>query len=159
MTIKREDFLAGALCILLGAGFALYALFTLKVGTPSKMGSGFFPVMLGGLLTVLGLAIGFKSIGGPTAEAEVSEEPLPGSVPWRAIVTLTIAPVIFALTVRNLGLALATALCVAIVCFASPRMTLRMGIGVTVGLTIICVGVFSYGLKLSLPLLPAFMVG
>lgn len=159
MTIKREDILAGALCVLLGGGFALYALFTLKVGTPSKMGSGFFPVMLGGLLAVLGLAIGFKSIVRPAAEAEASGEPISEPVPWRAIVTLTMAPVIFALTVRSLGLALATALCVAIVCFASPRMTLRMGLGVTIGLTIICVGVFSYGLKLSLPLLPAFMVG
>ncbi len=159
MIIKREDFLAGAFCVLLGAGFVLYALVTLKVGTPSKMGSGFFPVMLGGLLALLGLVMGFRSFSRVAAEAAASEEPPLGPLPWRAIVTLTIAPIVFAMTVRSLGLALATALCVGIVCFASPRMTLRMALGVIVGLTIICVGVFSFGLKLTLPLLPTFMVG
>ncbi|KQX35279.1 hypothetical protein ASD04_14640 [Devosia sp. Root436] len=156
MVLKREDVLTGGLCVLLGAGFAIYALVTLKVGTPSKMGSGFFPVMLGGLLAALGLVIGFRSLTNPGAEIAPDEEPL-GAIPWRAIVTLTLAPILFAATVRGLGLALATALCVGVVCFASPRMTLKMAIGVTIGLTILCVAVFSFGLRLSLPLLPTFM--
>ncbi|WP_338608686.1 tripartite tricarboxylate transporter TctB family protein [Pelagibacterium nitratireducens] len=159
MVFKREDLLAGGLCVLLGAGFALYALFTLNIGTPSRMGSGFFPVMLGVLLAVLGLAIGLRSFASPHTEAVVGDEDAPGPVPWRAIVTIALAPILFAVTVRELGLALATAICVGVVCFASPRMTVRMGIGVTVGLTILCVAVFSFGLHLPLPLLPTFITG
>jgi hypothetical protein len=159
VTLKREDLLAGGLCILIGGGFAIYALLTLKVGTPSQMGSGFFPVMLGGLLALLGLVMAIRSFTADAAEAVVSDEPQLGPLPWRAIVTLSIAPIIFATTVRTLGLALATALCVGIVCLASPRMTPRMALGVVVGLTVICVGVFSFGLKLSLPLLPTFIAG
>lgn len=158
MTLKREDFLTGAFCVLVGTSFALYAFMTLKVGTPSNMGSGFFPVMLGCLLALLGLVIGFRSISSLGTDVASDEPPL-GPLPWRAIVTLTIAPVVFAVTVRTLGLAFSTALTVGIVCFASPRMTLRMALGVIVSLTVICVGVFSFGLKLSLPLLPSFVVG
>lgn len=156
MFLKREDFLAGALCVLLGAGFAIYAWMTLKIGTPSKMGSGFFPVMLGGLLAVLGVAMGLRSFLTRTDE---DDEESHGPVPWRAIVILTLAPILFATTVRSLGLALATAVCVAFVCFASARMTIWMAAGVTAGLTILCVAVFSIGLRLPLPLLPAFVGG
>jgi hypothetical protein len=158
MVLKREDLMAGGLCVVLGGGFAIYALLSLKLGTPSRMGSGFFPVVLGGILVVLGLLIAFKPGGDGGAAVGGSEEQA-SPVPWRAIIALTIAPILFAATVRSLGLVLSTALCVAVVCFASRRMTIRMGAGVTVGLTALCVLVFSYGLHLPLPLFPSFIAG
>lgn len=158
MILRRDDLLAGGLCVVLGGGFAIYAMLSLKIGTPSRMGSGFFPIMLGGILLVLGLVIAFKPGGDAEAAAGEPEEPA-GPVPWRAIVPLTVAPVLFAVSARSLGLILSTALCVGVVCLASPRMTIRMGAGVTIGLTILCVLVFSWGLHLPLPLFPSFVAG
>lgn len=159
VVLKREDLLAGALCVLIGMGFALYTLLTLKIGTPSRMGSGFFPLVLGGLLAVLGIAIVIRGAIRTGAITTAEDDVELGPVPWRGIVILALAPVLFALTVRSLGMVLATALCVAVVCFASSRVTMRMAVVVTIGLTTLCVAVFSFGLGVTLPLLPSVMGG
>jgi hypothetical protein len=92
----RKDLLAGAVFMAFGLAFAVTST-TYDIGTALRMGPGFFPLVLGGVLVVLGALI---AISGYLA-ADRSEI---GTVPWRALVLL-------------LGASL-TALCVVIFVYA-----------------------------------------
>jgi hypothetical protein len=78
-------------------------------------------------------------------------EPL-GKIPWRGLVLVLLAPVVFGLTARKLGLVPAILLTVVIAVFASRRTTIMLALMMAAGLTLFCLAVFSYGLRLPLPL-------
>ena len=150
MTFNVKDIGAGLIFIAIGLLFGLGAM-NLELGTPLRMGPGYFPLILAGLLVALGLAIvaygfGHAATGG-------------SAVPWRGLVLILSAPVVFGLTVRGLGLVPALALVVLISSFASRRMSLWLALALTVGLTVFCVLVFSFGLGLPLRLFGPWLGG
>ena len=58
MKIKSpKDFWAGVMFLAFGIFFAVWALTHYQMGTAVRMGPAYFPTMLGGLLTVLGLIV------------------------------------------------------------------------------------------------------
>ena len=62
MNIKsQKDFFSGVLFMGVGVAFALGA-GNYSVGTGARMGPGYFPLMLGILLAVLGIVITFQSL-------------------------------------------------------------------------------------------------
>ncbi|NQW80379.1 MAG: tripartite tricarboxylate transporter TctB family protein [Polaromonas sp.] len=62
MNIKsQKDFFAGLMFMAVGVAFAWGAT-TYSVGTSARMGPGYFPLMLGILLAVLGTAITFNAL-------------------------------------------------------------------------------------------------
>jgi hypothetical protein len=142
-TLNIRDATAGAIFIVIGAAFALGTR-GLDMGTPLKMGPGFFPLMLAGILMLLGLGIVATAFAG-------NGEPV-GTIPWRGLAYLLPAPVAFGMTVQGLGLVGALALAVAISSFASRRATPLLGAVMTLGLTAFCIAVFTYGLGLPLAL-------
>lgn len=142
-SLAVKDMAAGAVFIAIGVFFLVGAL-SLDIGTAFKMGPGYFPLVLSGMLIALGLAI---AIGSLTA----APEPI-GAVPWRGLVLVLVAPIIFGATVRGLGLVAALASAVFVTTFASRKMTLPLAAVLTLALTVFCVVVFSYGLGLPLRL-------
>ena len=143
MQVNTRDAAAGVIFIVFGGLFVLGAL-GLERGTAFRMGPGFFPLVLAGLLIALGLAVIIKSVG--------SMSPAMSAVPWRALALVLSAPVIFGLTVRGLGLLPAVAAVVLISAFASQRVSVRLALILMAGLTGFCVLVFGVGLKLPIPL-------
>jgi hypothetical protein len=141
--INHRDLLLGAIFALIGAGFVI-ASRGLDMGTPQRMGPGLFPLLLAAVLMLLGIAIAAQSFFTP-------EESI-GKVPWRGLVLILAAPVLFGITVRGLGLIGAVVLAIATSTFASQRSGLVLAALLTLGLTIFCVLVFSYGLGLPIPL-------
>ena len=79
--------------------------------------------------------------------------------PWRGIVLVLAAPVVFGLTVRGLGLVPAVMLVALISAFASQRMPVLLAFVLSVALTIFCVVVFSIGLGLPLRLFGPWLLG
>ena len=75
------------------------------------------------------------------------------AVPWRGLVLILAAPVVFGLTVRGLGLLPAIALVALISSFASRRMRPVLAAAITVVLTAFCVLVFNVGLGLPIRLI------
>lgn len=141
----ERDIGAGILFVLAGGFFCLHALVNLKLGTAFRMGPGFFPVLVGGLLLLLGVATLVRGlVSGPAS--------LSGEVSWRAVILITAAPITFGLTVGRLGFLAALALTVALSAYASVRMNLWMAAAVTLVLTVFSALVFSYGLGLPLRL-------
>lgn len=142
-SLNLRDASAGAIFIAIGAVFALGTM-DLDMGSGLKMGPGFFPLALAIVLMLLGLAV----IGVSFATAV---EP-PGPVPWRGVALIILAPVVFGLTIRGLGLVGSVALAAFITSLASRRMGLLTALIVTACLTAFCTGVFHYGLGLPVRL-------
>lgn len=62
MNIKNQkDFFSGLMFMSVGVAFAIGAA-NYSVGTGARMGPGYFPLMLGVLLAVMGMAITFKAL-------------------------------------------------------------------------------------------------
>jgi hypothetical protein len=70
-----------------------------------------------------------------------------------------VAPVLFGLTVRGLGLIPSIAIVVAVSAYASQRMSLKLAVALIAGLTLFCVLVFHYGLGLPLRLVGPWLGG
>lgn len=140
-----KDVAAAALFISFGAFFSLNAFFNLQLGTARQMGPGYFPSLVGLLLVAVGLAIGLRAWR--TAHSSF------GSVNWRGFALICIAPIVFGVTVRSVGLIPAIALAALLSSFASRRMTLTGALALSIGLTAFCVLAFSYYLNLPIPLL------
>jgi Tripartite tricarboxylate transporter TctB family len=143
MSFNVKDLGAGTIFLAIGLLFGVGAMHH-ELGTALRMGPGYFPLLLAGLLVTLGLIIVGYGLG----------HSAPGrlTIPWRGLVLVLAAPVIFGLTVRGLGLAPALALVALISAFASRRMSVSLAVGLSVGLTVFSVLVFSVALGLPLRL-------
>lgn len=148
MQADLKDIAAGLLLLAAALFFGLIGFSQLPLGTSFRMGPGYFPVLLSGLLGVMGLAIAGRAIG---ASAAVSA----GRIPWRGIVLTSGATIGFALLVPRYGLVPALAVAILLSAFASRRMTPALALALTAGLTAFCVLLFRYGLGVPIPLLGA----
>lgn len=141
----KRDIGAGMLFVLAGGFFCFFALDNLRLGTAFRMGPGFFPVLVGAILLLLGVATLVRGLlSGPA--------PLVGGISWRAVVLITLAPVAFGLVLPRLGFLAALALAAGLAAFASVRMHPRMAAAVVLVLTAFSALVFTYGLGLPLRL-------
>ena len=140
LTIDWTDALAGLLFILFGIIFGVQS-FGLEIGTAFRMGPGYFPLVLSGILLLLGAVILARSIHSGNGEAM-------GRLAWRGILFILPAPIFFGLTVRGLGFVPAIFLTTLVAALASFRMRLPWALLLAVGVTIFATLVFSYGLGL-----------
>jgi hypothetical protein len=138
------DILGGSIFVAFGLSFALQSL-TYDVGTPFRMGPGFFPLLLGGLVTMLGVAIVASGF------APEQDQSL-GGVPWRGIVLITVAFMFFGLTVRGLGVVPSLFITTTLAGLASVRVRPLTAVVIAAGLTATSVIVFIIALQLRLPL-------
>lgn len=138
-SLDKTDALAGALFIGFGLFFGVQA-FGLEIGTALRMGPGYFPLVLSGVLILLGAVIAVSAIN-KTGDAI-------GAYAWRGMVFLLPAPVFFGLTVQGLGFVPSIFLTSIIAAMASFRMKLPAALLLAVALTIFSTLVFSYGLGL-----------
>lgn len=143
-----KDVAAGAVFAAIGLAFLAGALM-LDIGSPFKMGPGFFPLILSGLLVLLGLATAAKA-------ANIPSESI-GTIPWRALPLILAAPLLFGATVRGLGLLITLPLTILLAAAASRRVGMFVAAALMVGLTLFCVLVFSFGLGLPLPLVGTWL--
>jgi hypothetical protein len=145
VTNRLRDALAGAIFIALGLIFVFGAM-DLERGTAFRMGPGYFPLVLAGLLILIGAAVALRALREEAIAIHMH------AVPWRGLVLILAAPVLFGLTVQGLGLLPAIVIVAAVSSFASRRMTPVLAAGITVVLTAFCVLVFNVGLGLPIRL-------
>ena len=81
-----KDILAGLVFIAFGLAFAVMAT-SYEIGSTLRMGPGYFPFVLGGILAILGGVIAIKGFLAGEGEAI-------GAIPWRAV-GLIIGAVLF----------------------------------------------------------------
>ena len=147
----RKDLAAGAVFAGFGLAFAVTSA-TYDVGTSLSMGPGYYPLILGGMLVVLGIAIAVKGfVAGDGSEV--------GPVPWRALVLLLGAILFFGFTVRGLGLVPALFVSVLLAAFAGRGVRPVPAVVIAASLTALCVVIFLYGLQLRLSLVGPWLGG
>ena len=134
------DIAAGLLFMAIAAFFAWQSL-GLEMGTSTRMGPGYFPIVLSGLLFLLGAIILIKAFG------RADDEPF-GRIAWRGILFILPAPIFFGLTVRGLGFVPALFITTLIASQASVRMRPLAALVLAVAVTILSTLIFSYGLGL-----------
>jgi hypothetical protein len=138
-----KDLIAGLIFIGFGLAFG-YTSTTYDLGTALRMGPGYFPLVLAGILVVLGVAILVQSFfDGP-------DETTMERVPWLGLVLIMGALVFFGLTVRGLGIAPALFVTTFMSAFASQKTGLVGALVIAVLLVIICMLIFVIGLGLPL---------
>ena len=116
-----------------------------ELGTPLRMGPAYFPLLVGVIVAVLGLAVLIKGL-------VAGEIPSFGSVPWRAITVIVLAVLFFGFTVRRLGFVPASAVTALLTTMASKQVRPRTALLVAAGLTVAATLIFVVGLQLRIPL-------
>ena len=109
---KPRDVFGGLIVMTIGTGFLVYSQ-ALDIGTASRMGPGYFPIILSILMILLGLVIAGLALRGPTTEHSF------GQVPWRGVLLLIGAVLFFGFALRGLGLAPAVLVVVLVTAWAS----------------------------------------
>ncbi|MEV1157465.1 tripartite tricarboxylate transporter TctB family protein [Micromonospora chokoriensis] len=144
------DVLAGGMFVLIGGAFVVGAL-GYELGTPTRMGPGAFPLLVGAAVVALGLAI----VGKGLVAGEVISF---GPVPWRAVAVIVLAVLFFGFTIRRLGFVPTTAVTALLTTLASTRLRLLTAVAVAAGLTVASTLIFVVGLQLRIPLWGPWLV-
>ncbi|MGQ0653298.1 MAG: tripartite tricarboxylate transporter TctB family protein [Betaproteobacteria bacterium] len=136
---SNKDFLAGMLFLVIGT-VAMFGSREYPIGTAMRMGSGYFPTVLAGILELFGLFLVWR--GWRSAEA--------GTLAWtfRPLACITAALVLFGFLLPRLGLV--PALIVLFFTAALGGREVRLGevSALTAVMTAFAVAVFVYVLKL-----------
>ena len=145
-SLSKNDLVAGGLFTIFGAYFVSQAL-TYEVGTAFKMGPGFMPMLLGGVLVVLGVA---TAIAGLRKHQPDEKTTAPS---WRAIVLILGVVIFFGATLRGLGFIPAVLISTFATAMASRLNSPLFSAILALGLTVLCTLIFVIGLGLQVPLL------
>ena len=161
MIKSQKDFFSGLMFAIIGGAFAWGAT-SYSVGTGARMGPGYFPLLLGILLAILGAFTVFYSLVEHTEDGDKV-----GKFVWRPIVYVLGANVAFGILLAGLpslgvpamGLIVAIFALVIIASRAGDRFNLKE---VLILATVLSVGsytAFIMLLKLQMPVWPTFITG
>jgi Tripartite tricarboxylate transporter TctB family len=139
-----KDFWTGLIYLAVGTAVILIARHY-SVGTASRMGPGYFPLALAGLLVLFGLVAVVRSFIVPGGAI--------GSFAWKPLALVLVGTALFGALVGTLGLIIALLALVLTSAAASERFRFdwRAALGL-VALIVFCALVFVKGLGVPMPL-------
>jgi len=150
---SQKDFWSGLMFVATGLGFAWGAQYY-SLGTAARPGPGYFPFGLGILLALLGALVLFEAL---TIEPD-DGEPI-GRWAWKPLLTICLSVAVFGWLLPRLGMALALPVLVIVCSLAGDEFNWKDVIVNTLVLTLGSWAIFIWGLKLVIPLWPAFLGG
>ena len=141
-----KDFWSG----LMFCGFAVVGLLAARgysLGAAGKMGPGYFPLLLGGVLALLGVVLIARSI-------VLDGEPLP-RFHVLPLAVIAVAVCLFGALIEPFGLVVALAVLAMLSAWAGPQFRWLEAAALTAVLIVFSIGVFVYALGLSLSVWPS----
>ncbi|GAB1577548.1 tripartite tricarboxylate transporter TctB family protein [Bordetella petrii] len=140
--VDYRDLIGGGLTTLAGAAAMYHSLTAFTVGTADRMGPGFFPALVGGLLMLCGLMIGIPALwrAGPMPKVES-----------RPLFWVSISVLAFALLVLPFGLVPAIIAQSVLAGLADCKLSWRGALILAGALSIGATLVFKIGLGVILP--------
>jgi hypothetical protein len=141
------DFWTGLIFGGFGLFAAVYAATHYKLGSAVRMGPGYFPTWVGGLVAILGLVLLLRSL-------QIDGPRLP-RLRLRPVLFVLGASIAFGYLLKPAGLVLATALLVVVSAAGGHEFRWKEVLLLAAGLAAFAVGVFVYGLGLPFPLWPS----
>jgi hypothetical protein len=149
VTEYTRDYYGGALVMLVGLGVAVQGS-RYGVGSLTQMKAGFFPVVTGTILALLGAAIAASAARRPAADIAPEAQLAPEWRGWLCIVASILA---FLVLGKYGGLLPATFAIVFISALGDRDNSVRAALVLATGITVVCVVLFWWALKLQFPLL------
>mgnify|MGYP000449817112 CR=1 FL=1 len=162
MKIKsQKDFFSGLMFTVVGASFA-YGATNYSIGSGGRMGPGYFPLLLGVILAILGSAIMFKALVVETQDGEKI-----GKWAWKPLFFIIAANLLFGILLGGLpslgipamGLIAAIFGVTLVASLAGDTFNLKEVLILSVVLSIGSYLAFIVLLKLQFPVWPTFIVG
>jgi hypothetical protein len=145
-----KDFSAALIYLVIGVSTIVIGT-DYPLGTAFKMGPAYFPTVLAGLLSLIGLISLIRSF-------LKKGEPIP-KFAWRPLLLITAATVVFGLLVRGAGLVIALPLFVVMTSFASVKFRWAPTLLLAAAATVFCTLVFVTGLGVPLPIIGRWFGG
>jgi len=144
---NNRDFFAGLLYIAVGAA-AMFIARDYPFGSALRMGPGYFPSVLGGMMIAFGILVLLMGVK--------NGEKIKGNWSWRALFVLPAATVTFGVLMEHVGFIPAMFVLIPFAA-ASGRDFRWIEIALlTIGLTVLSVALFIYGLGLPYPLIKGY---
>ena len=162
MKIKsQKDFYSGLLYTVVGAAFA-YGATSYNIGTGARMGPGYFPLLLGSILAVIGGIIIFKSL---VVETPTGDRV--GSWAWKPLSFIIAGNLLFGVLLGGLpsikfpamGLIVAIYGTTLVVSMAGDKFKLKEVLILATVLSVLSYLAFIVLLKLQFPVWPSFIAG
>ncbi|MCY7306188.1 MAG: tripartite tricarboxylate transporter TctB family protein [Rhodoferax sp.] len=162
MGIKsQKDFFCGLMFMVVGIAFA-WGANNYKIGTGARMGPGYFPLLLGVLMTILGAVITFKATVVETVDGDKV-----GAWAWKPLFFIIAANLVFGLMLAGLpsikfpafGLIVAIYALTFIAANAGEEFKFKEVLILATVLAIVSYLAFIVLLKLQFPVWPAFITG
>lgn len=160
MRIKsQKDFVSGLMFTVVGSAFAWGAA-AYKIGEGAKMGPGYFPIILGVLLSLIGVAVTVQSLIAPSRDGDKI-----GSLAWKPLFFIILANLVFGVSIGGLpsigfpplGLVVGIVLLTLIASRAGEGFRIKEVIVLSAILTTVSYLAFIVLLKLQIPVWPAFI--
>jgi Tripartite tricarboxylate transporter TctB family len=154
--LEGRDFWAGLMLVAVGAAAMLIAR-NYAFGTTLRMGPGYFPTVLGGLLIAFGIYLLIADLRSrPAPSAQGHEARQWGAWSLRAMVVLPLAFVLFGVLMNHAGFVPALLALIIGSALASPQFRLVEVLLLSVVLIAFSIAIFVWVLGLPYPLLADF---
>ena len=163
MLIKsQKDFFSGLMFTVVGAAFA-YGATGYSVGTGGRMGPGYFPLLLGVILAILGAIIMFKAL---ISQAHPDGDKI-GKWAWKPLFYIISANLLFGIMLGGLpsiglppmGIVVAIYVLTIVASLAGNTFKLKEVLILATILALLSYGAFVKLLNLQFPVWPAFITG
>jgi hypothetical protein len=150
VSVLNKDVLSGSLFVLVGAA-GLWLGQDYNIGTAFRMGPGYFPRVLCGLLVLIGAIIAIKGVivGGER----------PDGLHFRPLIMITLAVLTFAVAISTVGLLPAAAAVVLLGTFGGPEFRFFEAVLIAIFLTMAAYLIFKVGLSMTMPVLDLSILG
>lgn len=156
---SQKDFFSGLVFMVVGLAYAIGAT-NYKVGDAARMGPGYFPLLLGVLLAILGAVVIFKSLVVETEDGDKI-----GRIAWKPLFFIILANLTFGALLAGLpgiklpafGLIVAIYGLVIIASLAGDEFNFKEAIMLATLLALLSWVAFVWLLNLQFPVWPAFL--
>ena len=145
-----KDFWSGLMFLVIGLAFAGFAQ-QYALGSAQRMGPGYFPTVLGGLLAILGLVIAIRGVAQGGADGDIER------FHFGPLAIILGAVALFGFLLRPAGLVAALVVLIGVSAYASHEFRMREVIPLALFLVLLVLAVFIWGLGMVIPVWPAFM--
>lgn len=162
MKIKsQKDFYSGLVYTVVGAAFA-YGAISYNIGTAARMGPGYFPLLLGVMLAIIGAIVLLKSLVFETPTGDQV-----GAWAWKPLIFIIAGNLLFGILLGGLpsiklpamGLIAAIYGTTLIVSFAGDKFKLQEVLILATVLSVMSYLAFILLLRLQFPVWPTFISG